>query len=161
MIKIITILFIYINVIFAHSFNFTELRYSYAIDRSIQLDGQINFLKNGLSISYHDSAKSLRYENNTLIYKENNETIDLDAMQYQKIKGYFDILILLYKDDKKAYDGIFDIEIKDDKTILKPLGDIKEYISHIEMFKEKTKLKQIKLFLKNRDNITIIINDEI
>jgi hypothetical protein len=42
---------------------------------------------------------------------------------------------------------------------LKPKGMIKNYVKNIETYKENTRLKYVKLFLKNSDYITITIDD--
>lgn len=161
MFKIIFSLLITINLLTASSVNFSEVRYSDAIGKHIQLKGQITFLENGLKIYYPKNSKLLHYENDSLIYKEHDKEIDLNDLQAGQIMSYFDMLILLHKDDEKAYDGMFEVEKKDDITILKPMGSIKNYIINIEMLKEKDEIKRVKLFLKNNDYVTITIDDEI
>lgn len=161
MIKIILLVFIYTNILLANSFNFQELRYSDAIGKSIELEGQISFLKDGLKIFYPKINKRLEYEDNTLKYIENGQEIELDDIQSEQIMKYFDILILLHHGDEDGYDGKFEVTKVDNLTILKPIGMIKNYINNIEMIKNKTQLKKVKLFLKNSDYITINIDDEI
>lgn len=161
MFKIFFSLLITINLLIAASFNFSEVRYSDAIGKHIQLNGQITFLENGLKIYYPKNARSLHYENDSLIYKEHGEEIALGSLQAGQIMSYFDMLILLHNGDEKAYDGMFEVEKKDDIIMLKSIGSIKNYVTNIEMLKEKDILKQVKLFLKNDDTITITIDDEI
>lgn len=159
--KIIFSLLLTINLLTAESFNFSEVRYSDAIGKYIQLDGQISFLKNGLKISYPKNSKSLHYENDSLVYKQHNKVMDLSTLQASQIMSYFDILILLHKGNEKAYDGVFETKKNANTTTLKPKGSIKNYIAKIEMQKEQDKLKRVKLFLNNNDYITITIDDEI
>ncbi|EDZ62908.1 hypothetical protein CBGD1_526 [Sulfurimonas gotlandica GD1] len=56
---------------------------------------------------------------------------------------------------------MFDVEIHADKTLLKPKGSLRHFVNSIELEKSEKKLKEIKLFLKNSDKITIKIADEI
>lgn len=145
----------------ADSFNFTELRYSDALDRSIELRGEISFLENGLSINYKESKKSLHLEEEKLTYIEDGKDITLDESKKQKIIQYFEIIILLHNSDEKLLKTMFDIEIGAENTLLKPKGTIRHFVTHIELSKIEKKLKKIKLFLINSDYITIKIDDEI
>ena len=149
------------NIVASDSFNFSELRYSDAIGKHIQLKGKITFLQNGLKVFYSKFFKSLHYENDSLIYKENDKEIDLNDIQAGQIMSYFDILILLHKGDEKAYDGVFNVAKEGGLIILEPIGSIKNYIKNIEMLKEKGELRQVKFFLKNNDSITISIDEKI
>ena len=145
--------------LFAQTYNFTELRYSDAINRSIQLEGKISFDIDGLNISYPQSAREIDYKNDTLIYYEDDKEVSLPEMQVSKMKQYFDILGLLHNGDESELEGMFEIENKSNTKILKPLGAIKNYINLIELRKYDNKLKYIKLFLQNNDTISININD--
>ena len=52
MLKIIIYVLIYVNVLLASSYNFTEVRYSDALGKSAQFEGEISFSKAGLNIKY-------------------------------------------------------------------------------------------------------------
>lgn len=158
--KIIIIIFSFL-IVCADSFNFTELRYSDALGKSMKFKGQISFLQHGLSIKYIENKKSLHLQNTKLTYKENGQEITLDEQQAQKITQYFDILILLHSGDDQLIKTIFDVQISSDKTLLKPKGSVSHFITSIELVKEEENLKEIKLFLKNSDTITIKIDNEI
>ncbi|MCK9492013.1 MAG: hypothetical protein M0Q24_07975 [Sulfurimonas sp.] len=145
--------------VFAQTYSFTELRYSDAINRSTQLEGKISFTKNGLNISYPQSAREIDYDNDTLNYYENGKIVQLPEMQSSKMMQYFDILRLLHKGDESELEGMFEIEDRSNVKILKPLGAIKNYINLIELRKYDNELKYIKLFLQNNDTISININD--
>ncbi|EHP29894.1 hypothetical protein SMGD1_1370 [Sulfurimonas gotlandica GD1] len=145
----------------ADSFNFTELRYSDALGRSMELNGEISFLKNGLSINYKESKKNLRLQDSKLTYKEDGQEIILDESQTQHIIQYLETIILLHSGDGKLLKSMFDVEIHADKTLLKPKGSLRHFVNSIELEKSEKKLKEIKLFLKNSDKITIKIADEI
>lgn len=145
----------------AETFSFTELRYSSATDLRTQLKGKISFNENGLSIIYPKSARELRYENDTLIYLEENKEVALEEGQKTQIMQYFDVLRLLHSGDESELEEMFEIDKKGEETLLKPTGSVKYYIDYIELTKEQNRLKRVKLFLKNSDNISINIDDEI
>ena len=161
MLKILLQLLIYVNVLFGGSYYFSEVRYNFAIDKSVEHHGKIDFLQEGLRVLYPDVNKSLEYKNETLSYKESNQEIELHEMQSQQIMRYFDILILIHKGNDDLMSEMFEVTKTSTITTLKPKGMIKNYISNIELLKDKEQLKYIKLFLQNRDEITINIDDEI
>lgn len=159
--KVFILLLIYFNIAFATAYNFTETRYSDALDRLIEFKGQIDFLKDGLIIKYPSDDKVLDYQNGNLTYFEKEKEQEIDKEKIQKITQYFDILMMLHNDDETTMKNVFEISKEKEKTELKPMGVIKNYIKNIELQKEDKKLKQIKLFLKNGDYILIRIDNEI
>ena len=145
----------------ADSFNFTELRYSDALDRSIELRGEISFLQNGLAINYKESKKSLHLLDGKLLYTEGSQEVELDESKREKITQYFEILILLHSGDDKLLKTMFDVQTNTNKTVLKPNGALRHFVTSIDLLKSEENLKEIKLFLKNSDYIIINIDDEI
>ncbi len=156
--KIIIYLFL-ASSLFAQTYNFTELRYSDAINRFTQLEGKISFNTDGLNISYEQNAREIDYKNGVLLYYENGKEVSLPDMQASKMMQYFDTLSLLHQGDESELEAMFEIENQANIKILKPLGVIKNYINFIELRKYENKLQYIKLFLKNNDTISININD--
>lgn len=161
MIKTVLTLLLFVSFAIAETYNFTELRYSDATGRYTQLEGKISFNKDGLNIQYPKSARELDYKNDTLVYLEDKKEVDLENMQATQMMQYFDILILLHSADESELQEMFEVDKSSDKTRLKPTGSVKYYINSIELTKENNKLKYVKLFLKNSDNISIKIDDEI
>jgi hypothetical protein len=158
--KIIILIFSFL-VANASTFNFTEHRYSDALDRSMELRGEISFLEYGLSINYIDAKKSLHLQNGKLIYKEDGVEITLDESQSEQITQYLETIILLHSGDDKLLKSMFDVEAIGEKSLLTPKGSIRHFVSSIELVKNENTIKEIKLFLKNSDNITIKIDNEI
>ncbi len=147
--------------LFGEAYNFTELRYSDATGRYTQLEGTIDFTSDGLTINYPKAARELKYKNNFLTYFENDKEVALDEMHVTQITQYFDILKLLHNGDESEFKEMFEIDKSSTKTLLKPLGSMKSYIDYIELIKNENRLKYVKLFLKNSDNISINIDDEV
>ena len=161
MIKIIFTFFLFAGIVSAESYNFTELRYSDATGRYVQLEGKIDFSKDGLNIKYPKTLRELDYQNGTLTYLENNKEVPLNDNQTSKMTQYFEVLMLLHRGDESELNDMFEADNNSSKRILKPLGSMKYYINYIELIKEQNRLQYVKLFLKNSDNISINIDDEI
>jgi len=161
MIKLFTLFVIMLSSLMATSYNFSETRYSDAFDESVTLHGEISFLRDGLNIKYNNSDKALHYENGDLNYLQNGESVEIGEEETARIVQYFEIIILLYSGDEESLNREFSVTKEKGRLFLIPLNEIKNYISKIELKKEDKKLKMIKLFLSNSDNITISIEDEI
>ncbi len=146
--------------LFAQGYNFTELRYSDAINRYVQLEGKITFYKDGLDIEYPKTAKELNYKDGVLLYLENNKEVALNELQTSKVTQYFDILTLIHNGNESELKEMFSIKHNSDEDILKPLGIIKHYIKYIILRKAKNSLQYIKLFFQNNDTISITIHDQ-
>ncbi len=161
MFKIIIGLILFTNLIVAGSFNFTETRYSDALDKSQKLEGQIEFLKNSLKIIYPKTQRELEYADDVLTYKENSKEIELDQKQQEQIMRYFDIIIMLHHGDESVLEEMFEVSKEDDITLLVPTGVMKNYITKIELKKESKFLSFVKFYFKNSDYIAINIDDEV
>lgn len=159
MLKKFFILLLLIGGLSAKTYNFTELRYSDAINKSKQLEGSITFTPIGLIINYPKNGKTLEYRNGNLRYFENNEEISLNNLQKMKIIQYFDILKMVHNNDMSEIQEMFKVENKDNMELLKPIGSLKNYIHDVQIIRKKGVLRSIKLFLKNNDTISINIDD--
>ncbi|RLA80692.1 MAG: hypothetical protein DRG78_10490 [Epsilonproteobacteria bacterium] len=161
MVKIIIFLLLLVNYLLATTYNFTEVRYSDALDKKIKFQGTITFVEDGLSIKYPKENKSLTYKNNVLIYEEDDKKISLENIQEKKVIQYFKILILVHNANINEIKNIFTVIEKNSKTILLPITSLSQYIKKVELLKYNNKLNQIQLFLQNNDSIKININNEI
>ena len=161
MFKLFSLLFLLVTALFAESYSFSELRYTDAIGRSAQLDGEINFTQDGLVIKYPKNATELVYDGESIVYLKNGKESTLKAEQESNMIRYFDILKMLHEGDESELKNRFQITKSADMTLLTPTGMIKHYLNKIELTKENKQLRYVKLFLKNSDYITINIDDEI
>lgn len=159
--KLFVILLVLISSLFSKTYNFTETRYSYAFDNSISLNGVINFKENSLQINYENDNREILYEDSVLIIKENEQVLEFDAIQMQRISSFFEVLLMIYSDDKTVLKEHFEFKELDNKTVLNPIGDLSRYIEKVILIKSNKQLKNVKIFLNNGDNITISIEDEI
>ena len=114
-----------------------------------------------LFIKYINSNKTILYKESDLIFKEGNAVLKIDEVQKQRISQYFKVILLLYSNDEKILNEKFDVVKNKNKIILSPKADLKNYINKIVLTKLLDELKQIELFLSNRDKITIRLEDEI
>ena len=161
MIKVILISILFITSLISKTFNFSETRYSDALGSSIKLHGKISFETNSISIKYNDSSKSILYKDSTLILKDSSEIIEIEEQESRKVSQYFELLLLLNSNDNKLLTQEFEIFIDKNITSLTPKQNMKHFIEKIVLIKEKNKLKELKLFLTNKDKIIIRIEDEI
>lgn len=160
MFKIFTIMMILSLSIMGKPFNFTELRYSDAIGKTMELKGQITFKKDGLNILYPKIKRSLKYYGDTIIYELNGQVKELGFMQEQQIIQYFKVLILLHSGDESSLHRMFEVSERMGVMVLMPKDSLKDYVNKIELFKENKTLEYVKLFLSNNDSIMITIHDE-
>lgn len=92
MFKAAIIVSMFISLALSSSSNFSEVRYSDALERSIEFHGKITFLEDGLFIEYKDINKSLKYSADTLIIIH---TKIIELKNFQII--YFTGQIIVYK----------------------------------------------------------------
>jgi len=161
MIKFMIISLLLFTALFASSYNFHEIRYSDALDKSMTLEGEITFKKDGLAIKYKESNRALNYEDSELEYFEDGELLEIDEEEAMKIAEYFEIIILLYSGDEDALNAAFEVTKEGSLSFLIPLGEMRHHISKIKLKRGDERLRMIQLFLSNSDNITISIEDEI
>ncbi|MDF1883967.1 hypothetical protein JHD49_08460 [Sulfurimonas sp. SAG-AH-194-C21] len=161
MIKFLLSLVMFSSLMMAKSYQFSEVRYSDALSKSINLHGIITFGDESLDVFYEKSKNRLVYEDEELFMYENEEDIDLGESERVKIVQYFEIIILLYEGDKSRLQENFTIKTEGTKTLLLPKDEMSNYISKIKLVHEKEELKSLKLYLTNDDTIKISIEDEV
>ena len=159
--KLFLIVLMLISSLFSKTYNFTETRYSDAFDSSLDLDGIISFKKHGLKINYKNDNREILYEDSLLVIKENEKVLDIDAMQIQSVSSFFEILLMIYNNDEVALKENFILKNIENKIELQPKNNISQHIEIISVLKVQEQTKEVKLFLKNGDSITIRIDDEI
>ncbi|HIM76011.1 MAG TPA: hypothetical protein EYM48_07575 [Campylobacterales bacterium] len=159
--KFFLLILLFTSLLMAKSYHFSEVRYSDAVGKSIKLQGIISFGDESLEILYQKSDKQLVYEDEELSMYEGEEEIDLDENEAMKIAQYFEIIILLYEGDAEKLEENFTSYKKQNKTLLKPKNEMKEYIKEIILVHENKTLKSLQLSLSNDDTIQISIEDEV
>lgn len=161
MFKTLAALLLGIEMLFASTYSFTEIRYSDALGASTQLHGEISFEKEALRIDYSKDRRSLDYRDGDLTYMEDEKPVKISEQQVQGIVQYFEILLLLHSGDESALYDSFEVEKAEDMTILRPIGTIGRFVKRMELIKDQEQLRSLELSLKNGDTITISIDDEI
>lgn len=158
--KIVLVIFMMFSSVFANSYNFTETRYSDALERSKLLTGVISFGE-GVQVEYKNSTQSLVYEDEELELLEDGESVELDESEALKIAQYFEIILMLYRGDEEKIQEEFIQTQLEKRTLLVPKTELSNYMFKIELKREEKQLKEIVMFLSNYDKITISIDDEI
>lgn len=149
------------SLLFSQSYKFSEERYSDAIERSVILSGEIEFSKNTLSIEYIQNDTEIVYEDGIISLSQNKELRDLDPLQEQQMARYFDILLLLHEGNAALLEQEFLVTKKGDEILLLPKGEAAKLLEKIVLKGFGKDLKEVKLFMKNLDRVTIKIEDEI
>jgi outer membrane lipoprotein-sorting protein len=158
--KTLFLVFFFATALFAKSYNFSELRYSDATGRYKQLNGIIEFSKDGLELEYKKEGRKLLYDGENVEYFQNGKEVALATKTQNYLSYYFEILKLLHEGDESELRENFSVKEEELKTVLLPLGSMRYYIDSIELQKEQKELRYVKLFLKNKDTITIHIENE-
>jgi hypothetical protein len=147
--------------LFGQTFHFTELRYSDALGKSMELKGEISLKANALSIRYNGSSRLIEYDDGDLEISEDGEPLALGEEEVLKLSEYFELVLLLFHADEKTLANNFNITQEANKQTLTPLTQLKEYVQKIELQKEQGSLKVLHIYLSNDDNIKISIEDEV
>ncbi len=150
------------TIVFANKYNFTETRYSNALDKNLTLHGKISFNDFGLKINYNN-GKNIIYDNGELKIFKKGKIIKLNNRQKAGIIGYLDTIMLLYMGDKSLLEESFNVNKKSPKVfyITPKKSSIKDFINSILLAKKDKKIKKITINLRNKDIITIRIDNEI
>ena len=161
MIKFLITLLFLVTALVAKTYNFSELRYSDALERTMTLKGQISFEESALAIKYSNTNRALNYEDGELEYLEDSQIVEISEEESMKIAQYFEIILLLYSGDKDALNAAFEIKEEDGFSFLTPKGELKNHIKKIKIKRGTLRLESIKLFLSNDDTINISIENEV
>lgn len=141
MYKIFFLVFLCTGVFFGASFQ--ETRYIYAIDETLDFQGDISFFEEYIRIKYTEPKEQ------SVVYAKD------DAIEQKRY--FFSILKAIHSDDKVALRAFFDKKKAGEKTLLLPLDIVEEHIQKVEFIKKDKSLKYIKIFMQNKDWIKIEI----
>ena len=159
--KIFFSLVLFISTLFSASYNFTEIRYSDALERSMELKGVINLQSDGLIIKYKNSTKTIKYSDEEVEISEDDELLELDSQEATQLAQYFELVLMLFNADTKTLSTEFEVSQSHNKQTLIPITQLSNYIEKIELQREGSQLKTLQMFLSNGDNIKISIEDEV
>ena len=159
--KFFIFLFVLVSLLYSKTYNFTETRYSDALDKERKLKGSIDFFDNGLHILYKNSGVELLYKNGEFTYMQDGKEKVMDKNEHLYIAGFFRIISLIHKNDFKLLADKFVIQDNGEIMILSPKGEEKEFIQEIKILKQLQLAPKITLYLTNGDFIDIGIGDEI
>ena len=145
----------------AQTYQFSEERYSDALDRTLKLQGKITFAQDALNIEYDNSSKTIAYKSGELLLQENGKIVEVSEQEIENIGQYFELLLLLYKGDQTQLQEQFKIVDKGNTTELLPKENLKNYLDAIYLQRLKKQLQRVEFFLTNKDTIAITIENEI
>ncbi|MEW6551509.1 MAG: hypothetical protein AB1389_05185 [Campylobacterota bacterium] len=138
---------------------FSETRYINAINKTINLRGEIAFSTNSIKIDYIEPKQSIIYENEVLhiTNEKGNKSININS---EPIMGYFFMIIkAIHDNDYVLIESYFDMKQTDLSTKLIPKDIAKKYIEEITFTKTNTVLQSLRVITTKKDRIEIEVID--
>ncbi len=120
---------------------FKESRYIYAIDKTLEYEGEITFKKSSVEIAYTKPKEE------KIIYLEDDEN--------RQKRAYFMILKAIYSEDITLLKEFFEMKEEESKTLLLPFGVLGDYMRQVEFKKVGRDLEYLKIQMQNEDWIEI------
>ncbi len=159
--KIILFVLLLTSIVFSKTYEFTETRYSNALDKERKLYGVIDFLDKGVRIKYNDTDIELLYKDGDFEYLKGGEKLTLQEGQKSYLTNFFNIIYLIHKNNFQKLSNNFSVVRKENMIILYPTDVSKEYVEKLKIAQTNKQVDQITLYLKNGDYIDIGIGNEI
>lgn len=120
---------------------FKETRYIYAIDQTIEYEGEITFKEGEIRIFY------MKPQVQNISYFEEDE----DPIK----QSFFLILRSIREGNDGLLEEFFEAKKEEDKTVLLPQGILKDFIKKVEYKKDGKKLEFLQIQMQNDDRIKI------
>lgn len=138
---------------------FIETRYINAINKTINLNGDIAFGTNHIKIDYSELKQSIVYEDEVLhiTNEKGKKSININS---EPVMGYFFMIIkAIHDDDYVLLDSYFDMKQTDLSTKLIPKDIAKKYIEEITFTKHNSALQFLRVVTTKKDRIEIEVID--
>jgi hypothetical protein len=137
------------------SMKFRENRYISALDRNIELKGELSIKNDILSINYTSTNESIIYHKDSVSIDNSMGKRVIPYSENKNIK-YIGLFIKnIIKNDYNTISQVFTLKEIKDELKLTPKEAIKHIIESIKISKNGDKIKHIVIYLKNGDKIKI------
>ena len=142
------------------SSDFKETRYIDAIGINQYKYGNMNLENNILTLTYiRPKQETISYKEDKLTIEHNTETKTYTFKEYPDLEYMGIFLKAIINNNYNSLGNLFLIKKKNNTVMLDAKPVINNIIEYIEIKKDKFKLKEINIYMTNKDNITIeIIN---
>lgn len=158
MYKILLLILLFLNHVFAQKVEFVEKSYINALDMTLQKKGSLDFLTDRVILTYKNENKIVTFnEKNILIKTGNNEEI-VEHEDNLPLKIFFTLVTAIHYNDMKSLEEDFDVIISDDITLI-PHDYIGYVIDKIQFKKVDSKLEYLKIHFTNENRIEIVQNN--
>jgi len=154
MFRIISIMSFFLIVLNASIIHFEEEKYIEVLDNSIRKQGTLEFLEDTIKLKYKNSKRTLIYKDDNLDIIIGDEVQTIDLNNQVSLKILFLLMQSIHYNDIEMIEEYFAITKEKNLTILTPKENIKNYIKLVE-FKKSTHLEFIKIYMYNKNIITI------
>lgn len=142
----------------ANSTHFQEIRYLYALDKNVTLEGFITFGEQNIIIEYtQPESKVLTYFEEKLTIQDQNGYKMIDAQSMPSLNYFFMVIKAVHEQNNALLDSFFDAHTKGDETLLSPKGVAAEVLEEVRITRQTGALKSLHVKMKNGDRIGIEI----
>ena len=158
--KIITVMFLSVLTLFAGGYNFSEERYVYSIDKTMQMKGTISFDDQGMMIDYFEPGiRHIQYDGLYMKVTDSKgkEIQNVDLKEQPMMKVYLDFIHKLYRGDYDALSENFVIKKSTTIILLEPIAPIDKVIKSVVVHRGAEGLEKIMTKMSNGDEITLLI----
>ncbi|RRS30002.1 MAG: hypothetical protein P794_09305 [Epsilonproteobacteria bacterium (ex Lamellibrachia satsuma)] len=145
-------------VLFAHSYNFDENKFVFAIGNTFHKVGNISFTKDKATITYSSPRykQIIKNENNISIEGKSGKKYHLKGEALSHTKQFIDIMIKLGQFNEIKNNRDFDVKKENDKYILSFKNELRQMFLKAEVKVKNSKVTSFKLFMKNNDTLEIV-----
>ena len=141
-------------------FAFSETRYVYSIDKTLNFTGTITFDATSMQIDYETpERKRIVYTGERLQVFDAQSALqqDIDLSIQPGMKLYMQFLLWLYRGEFEALEGYFTLTEYDGELHLMPIAPTDKVIKSVKVRKEAGEIRFIKTSMSNQDEIAIDI----
>ncbi len=141
-------------------FAFSETRYVYSIDKTLNFTGAITFDATRMEIDYETpERKRIVYTGERLQVFDAESVLqqDIDLSLQPGMKLYMQFMLWLYRGEFEALEGYFTLTQYDDELHLMPIAPTDKVVKSVKVRKEAGAIRFIKTSMSNQDEIAIDI----
>lgn len=138
--------------------NFTEKRYSYALDRTIVFKGNMSMNDESTVVRYTQPERKVLTQSGkqlVIVNVDANTTQTIDLSDRIDMVLYFSFMRSAYRKDLSGLNTYFDVNREKNILTLLPKKQVKRAIEKIVMTMDRDEIQKIMINFTNRDTIEI------
>lgn len=139
----------------AQNITFSEKKYIYAVDNEFTKSGKLLIDTQKVVLQYLNSEKKVIYTKDLIQIIDNGIIENFTHEENIQYKLFFTLVIAIYNNDLQQVKENFVVKQDQKETTLLPNEQIASVIEKISFEKNEKRLKQLIIYFKNQDRITI------